>query len=265
MPPMFRLTRDVRFAVNEGEAHSASAVNGFGGIPPLRGLGHFFRLEVTLGGSLQPETGYLRNIKEIDSAIRRRIVPLVRETIQSSRFQGGANIVLRSFDLLKDEFSPCALEQIRFWLSPYLALGISMQEHPMVRLSQTFEFCASHRLNNPAYDSQKNGEMFGKCNNPNGHGHNYVLQVTISGQASADGVVMAIPSLEQIVSARVLEELDHKNLNLEVPEFATLNPTVENIAMVIFRRLKQPLSQAGAKLAAVTVWETPRTCCEYAE
>jgi 6-pyruvoyltetrahydropterin/6-carboxytetrahydropterin synthase len=132
----------------------------------------------------------------------------------------------------------------------------------MVRLSQKFEFSASHRLHNPKFTDEQNRALFGKCNNPHGHGHNYVLEVTLANPAATQ---LEIPAFERIVSATVIDPFDHKNLNIEIPQFRDLIPSVENIAMVIYRLLKSPLEKAGAKLAAVTVWETSKTWCEYSE
>jgi 6-pyruvoyltetrahydropterin/6-carboxytetrahydropterin synthase len=135
----------------------------------------------------------------------------------------------------------------------------------MIRLSQKFEFSASHRLHNPALSEAENQKLFGKCNNPHGHGHNYIVQVTLAAQPDENGLVMSIPRFEQIVASTVIEPLDHKNLNVEIPQFSDLIPTVENIALVIFRMLKPQFASTEARLAGVTVWETPKTWCEYME
>ena len=104
-------------------------------------------------------------------------------------------------------------------------------ELPMVRLSQKFEFSATHRLHNPALSDDENCRIFGKCNNPHGHGHNYEVQVTLAGDAGAKtGVLVDVPAFERIVATTVIDRFDHKNLNVEVPEFADLIPSVENIA-----------------------------------
>jgi 6-pyruvoyltetrahydropterin/6-carboxytetrahydropterin synthase len=133
------------------------------------------------------------------------------------------------------------------------------------RLSQKFEFSASHRLHNPKLNDEENRKTFGKCNNPNGHGHNYELQVTLKGKPSTSGLLVDVPAFERVVKEYVIDKLDHKNLNLDVPEFKEFIPTVENIAMVIFRMLKSRFTGIGAELASVTVWETPKTWCEYSE
>ena len=133
----------------------------------------------------------------------------------------------------------------------------------MVHLSQKFEFSASHRLHNPALPDATNADTYGKCNNPHGHGHNYELQVTVAGVPDSSGMIINVPDFERLVNDTVIRKFDHKNLNVELPEFKDVIPTVENIAMTIYRLLKPALGKA--KLASVTVWETPKTWCEYSE
>jgi len=135
----------------------------------------------------------------------------------------------------------------------------------MTRLSQKFEFSASHRLFNPTFSDDQNLKTFGKCSNPHGHGHNYELQVTLRGRPNEKGLLMDIPAFEKIVAENVVSRFDHKNLNVEVPEFKNSPPTVENIAATIYRILKPKLQVDGASLASVTVWETAKTWCEYSE
>ena len=135
----------------------------------------------------------------------------------------------------------------------------------MMRLSQKFEFSATHRLHNPKADDAENSRIFGKCNNPHGHGHNYEVQVTLKGEPDGNGVLIGIPEFERVVGETVIEKFDHKNLNVELTEFAELIPTVENIAMVIYRMLKPRFGEGQAELASVTVWETAKTWCEYSE
>ena len=132
----------------------------------------------------------------------------------------------------------------------------------MYRLNHRFEFSAAHRLHNPALDDSENRRLFGKCNNSLGHGHNYEVQVTLQADT---GTFPPMSEFERLVDVQAIDRLDHKNLNLEVEAFLNINPSVEQIAKVIYDWLKAPLSLASASLASVTVWETPRTWCEYSE
>ena len=265
---MFRLTREVRFAVNHApdDQLASRPWNSFGGYPALTGAGRYFALHVTLAGELEPRTSYLLNIKRVDEAVRATVIPFVTELIRTDRFGGGAGAAVGALDLLRDAFRPVEVEAAKWFLTPFLAYEVRRSELPMVRLSQKFEFSASHRLHNPQLSDDENRRRFGKCNNPHGHGHNYEVQVTLRGKPDpSSGVLINVPAMERIVSSTVIDRFDHKNLNVETEEFRDLIPSVENIAMVIYRLLKPQFDQQRARLAAVTVWETPKTWCEYTE
>jgi len=123
-------------------------------------------------------------------------------------------------------------------------------------------FNAAHRLNNPALSIEENAMLFGKCNYPNYHGHNYDLIVKVIGEIDPKtGYVMDMKVLSDIIKINVLEKFDHKNLNLDTKEFKNLNPTAENIAMVIYNILKTKLNnQLELK---ITLYETERNYVEY--
>lgn len=123
-------------------------------------------------------------------------------------------------------------------------------------------FNAAHRLHNPAWNEEKNYAVFGKCNNPNYHGHNYELVVKITGEPSAEtGFVMDLKFLSDLIKETVVEKLDHKNLNLDVPEFLNLNPTAENIAIVIYEILQKKIDDKFE--LQIRLYETPRNFVEY--
>jgi 6-pyruvoyltetrahydropterin/6-carboxytetrahydropterin synthase len=178
-------------------------------------------------------------------------------------------LVAALFHRLRPKLPPAAtLHELSLSPSPFLSYGCLASELPMVRLSQKFEFSATHRLHNPSLSDEENCETYGKCNNPHGHGHNYEVQVTLRGSPDqTTGVLVDVPAFERIVAETVIDRFDHKNLNVELPEFSRtgLIPSVENIAMTIYRLLKPRFDESEARLASVTVWETPKTWCEYAE
>jgi 6-pyruvoyltetrahydropterin/6-carboxytetrahydropterin synthase len=264
---MFRLTREVRFGVNpeeDGQLAGAPS-NSFAGYPSLLGIGHYLTLEVTLVGEPSPETGCVQNIKLIDQKVREIAIPMVTAYVRRGRLAGGAMLLCGMYERLKDAWPPAELHHLRLVLSPFLTLSFFAREFPMIRLSQKFEFSASHRLHNPAISDEENQKLFGKCNNPHGHGHNYVLQVTLIGKPDINGFIIEIPKFEQTVASTVIEPFDHRYLNVEIPEFSELIPTVENIAMVIYRKLKPVFEETQAKLCGVTLWETTKTWCEYME
>jgi len=118
----------------------------------------------------------------------------------------------------------------------------------MVYLTRRYRFSAGHRLHNDALSGEENRRVYGKCNNPNGHGHNYLLEVTVAGPIDpATGMVFDLVALDGIVAEHVLEKFDHKNLNLDVENFGTQVPTTENLCLEISKLLRAPLEEAGAE------------------
>ncbi len=265
---MFRLTREVRFAINDGpdDQIGSPPTNSYAGYPSLTGLGHFFAVQLTLAAEMDPSRSYLLNIKQIDQAVRSIGVPLVSHAIRRKEFGGGGKLLVRLFEELRYLWpGDVHLHDLRLSLSPFLTLIVNASEFPMVRLCQKFEFAASHRLHCPTMSDEENARTFGKCNNPHGHGHNYELQVTLRGVPHPNGELMNVPSMEHVVAQHVIDRFDHKNLNVELEEFRDVVPSVENIAKVIYGILEPKFGEAGATLASVTVWETPKTWCEYSE
>jgi 6-pyruvoyltetrahydropterin/6-carboxytetrahydropterin synthase len=134
-------------------------------------------------------------------------------------------------------------------------------ETEMVQVTRSYEFCAAHRLSVEGLTEEENRRTFGKCSNPHGHGHNYTLAVTVQGMVDKlKGTVMDVPGLDGIVMTEIIERFDHKNLNVECPDFRGVNPTVENIARVIFQRLAPAMHPV--ELVGVRVWETAKTSAE---
>ena len=126
-----------------------------------------------------------------------------------------------------------------------------------VKVSRKAHFNAAHRLFRKDWSDQKNEEIFGKCNNPNFHGHNYELIVSVIGEIDKKtGYVIDMKILKDIIKEEVEDAFDHKNLNLEVEEFRTLNPTAENIAVVIYSKIKPKLDPMLE--LEITLYETPR-------
>ena len=131
-----------------------------------------------------------------------------------------------------------------------------------VTVSRKAHFNAAHRLYRKDWSDDKNWEIFGKCNNPNFHGHNYELIVSVTGAIDPEtGYVIDMKRLKDLIKSEVEEAFDHKNLNVQVPEFKDLNPTAENIAVVIFDKLR-PHLDADHDLE-VTLYETPRNFVSY--
>lgn len=124
-------------------------------------------------------------------------------------------------------------------------------------------FNAAHRLHNPNFPEEKNTEIFDKCNNPNYHGHNYVLETFVDGPIDPEtGYVIDLKILSDIIKDEVLESFDHRNLNLDCPEFANLIPTAENIAVVIWNKVRLRLDSKFD--LEIRLWETDRNSVLYA-
>ena len=131
-----------------------------------------------------------------------------------------------------------------------------------VTVCRKAHFNAAHRLHRKDWSDEKNETVFGKCNNPNFHGHNYELIVAVTGEVNAEtGYVMDMKELSDIIEKEVEEPFDHKNLNLDVPEFANLIPTAEHIAYVIWHKLRKVVSTELD--IEVTLYETPRNFVKY--
>lgn len=131
-----------------------------------------------------------------------------------------------------------------------------------VKVSRKAHFNAAHRLYRKDWADDKNTEIFGKCNNPNFHGHNYELVVSVTGEIDKQtGFVMDMKVLKDLIKEEVEEYMDHKNLNIEVPEFENLNPTAENIAVVIWNKLRPHITQEHE--LEIVLYETPRNFVTY--
>jgi len=132
----------------------------------------------------------------------------------------------------------------------------------MVYLTRKAEFSASHYYHNPEFTPEENQRIFGKCNNPNGHGHNYTLEVTVKGQVDQrSGFVVDLKQLKDIMNREVIDAMDHRFLNKEVADFKDAIPTTENLAISIWRRLEPKLKLA--ELHRVRVYETPDLFVDY--
>ena len=131
-----------------------------------------------------------------------------------------------------------------------------------VTVSRKAHFNAAHRLYRSDWNFEKNDAIFGKCNNPNFHGHNYELIVSVTGEIDLEtGYVIDVKILKDFIKSEVEDAFDHKNLNLDVPEFKDLNPTAENIVVVIYNKLKAVLDEHLE--LEVTLFETPRNFVSY--
>jgi 6-pyruvoyltetrahydropterin/6-carboxytetrahydropterin synthase len=273
-PMPIRLMREIRFSIDRDWVRAAHGESGFegalpvtnswGGWPSAVGIAPYLILRVEVTGIPDPQTGYLVNIQELDALLRKYAIPAAAQQLFAS------GVALRPEQLLDSIFDEvaqrvpehCELRSLSLATTPYLSCKINKGSQDMIELTQCFEFSASHRLHAPALSPEDNRRIFGKCNNPNGHGHNYQVEITVAGQISPDsGAVLPLPQFESIVKREVIDRLDHKHLNTDTVEFAKLNPSVENIARVVWDLLDNKLSPA--RLHRVRVYETAKTYAEF--
>tara|TARA_Y100000031_G_scaffold30264_1_gene33413 strand:+ start:348 stop:761 length:414 start_codon:yes stop_codon:yes gene_type:complete len=132
----------------------------------------------------------------------------------------------------------------------------------MIFITRKHEFCASHRLFNPSFSDEKNEATFGLCNNPNGHGHNYVLEVTLSGEVCDDtGMVFDLKELKKLTKQEIIDKVDHKNLNIDVDFLNDIIPTAENLAIRFWERLEPKITKGS--LYEIKLYESKRNYVVY--
>ncbi len=136
---------------------------------------------------------------------------------------------------------------------------------PLVEITRCEEFSASHRLHNPALSDEENRRLYGICNNPNGHGHNYQVEVTVRGEVpEKTGMVMNLVDLMGILRERVLPELDHKHLNHDVPFLEGVIPTAENVVIALWNRIETEVNRyPGCRLHRIRLFESQSSFVEY--
>lgn len=261
------LRRTARFAINPGDAAIAEDANGYGGRPAMRGWGRHIELMIACAGEPDLATGYLINIKDIDDAIRRIVIPVITDSIRAGTDPGASVPVL--FDLARRAL-PVTVQSLALRQTPTLSFETEAGMGSTVVLSQKFEFAAAHRLHAPSMSDEENRAYFGKCNNRAGHGHNYVIEPRIEMDVTERGGSLSLAELERVTQSTLIDPFDHKHLNLDTPEFrdgSGVNPTVENIARVFFGLLAPAIQGLGrdARLREITVWETDRTSATYGE
>jgi 6-pyruvoyltetrahydropterin/6-carboxytetrahydropterin synthase len=263
---MHKLDRRVRFSINPFLLQETIGFNSYCSKPAGEGLSIFLELSVELSGDVEPGTGFVVNVSDIDKSCREFVVPIFAERIIADFRQAKhigiftiAELLRSAWSRLENKFGKAQLSKLSLKLNPFREVAMDSQNSGIIFFSEKFEFAAMHKLWNDNWTSQRNFEIFGKCANPTGHGHNYVVEVTIKRPIRGDNFSMA--DFEKIVDDELIKVVDHKNLNVDVPEFGKFNPTVENIAAFAWDKLVGKFSDAI--LHCVTVWETDRTYCSY--
>ncbi|MEO7453185.1 MAG: 6-carboxytetrahydropterin synthase [Fimbriimonadales bacterium] len=266
-----KLTRQVAFSSGHRYwlPHLSEAGNRalFGAWASPYNHGHNYVLEVTVSGRVDDRHGMVVNIKDIDDVLKDRVVSRYDQKSlndEVDEFKGRSTstefIALTIRDILKPVLpNEVRLENVRVYENPLLFVDAGEGEE--VRLTRVYEFAASHRLDVPSLSLDENVGLFGKCNNAAGHGHNYILEVTVSGTPDATtGMIADLGTIDKVVEDEVVGRYDHKHLNEDIPEFKGVNPTTEVVTRMIWRRLNGKLP---AMLQNVLVRETARNIFEY--
>ncbi len=271
MTSSVRLVRRLEFAAShsyEGYGVPAAERAALYGAGAVSMHGHNYLLESTVEGAPDPRTGMVVNIKDVDAVMRRHIedvldhhflnldVPYFHDHVPTlenlSRFIWGQ---------LAPRLSRCRLVSIRVYEHEGFWMDYQGDER-MYYLTRSYSFSAGHRLHSDALSEEENKRVFGKCNNPTGHGHNYTLEVTVRGpQDERTGTIGDIFKLDGIVQERVLADYDHRFLNTDVAEFKGVVPTSEHIVQAIWKRLSPHLR--SPQLFKLRLWETGRSAFEY--
>jgi 6-pyruvoyltetrahydropterin/6-carboxytetrahydropterin synthase len=233
--------------------------------------GHNYVLDVSVDGQVDPSTGMVVNIKRVDDALKAHILSQfdqksINDEIPAfaSRSSSLENLITYISETLSVPGvlpEGASLAGLRLEEMPRLYAELDLQNPiSMITLTRTYEFAASHRLHSPMLSDAENIELFGKCNNRAGHGHNYLLEVAVTGQPDPrTGMLADIGEVDRVVNELVVDRYDHKNLNEDIPEFEGRTTTSEVVAIEIFNRLKDHLP---AKLHRVRLHETARNIFE---
>jgi len=234
--------------------------------------GHNYILDVTASGVVDDATGMVVNIKRIDDLLKRDVIqPFDQKSINDEvaafydRSPTLENLLLYFAELLPTSFAeawpgdPIRVSALRLEEMPTLWATLDL-DHNMMTLTRTYEFAAAHRLQADSLPVHKNLELYGKCNNPAGHGHNYVLEVCVAGEPDpVTGMMVDLGALDAAVNERVVDRYDHKNLNEDIPEFAGRVTTSEVVAKEIWDRLD---GKIPGTLHTIKLWETARNAFE---
>lgn len=262
---MHRLVRTIRFSVNPFLDEQVVGYNSYAGKPCGDGLSQFFELTIGLVGMAELRTGFVINVTDIDKAVRENAVPIFSQYI-SQQYKQQKHVTLNNLvdllintkDVLKDKFTPAMLIELGLAVNPYRKIAFDCEDMKMFYYSEKFDFAAMHKLWNDELSEENNFELFGKCANPNGHGHNYIVEITIKAKTDHE---MQIGAFEKIVDNELICLVDHKNLNIDVEQLKDINPTIENISAFAWERLNDKFP--AAKLHSISIWESDRTFCTY--
>lgn len=247
------------------ELSEAENIEKFGACTRFPGHGHNYILFVSLIGDLD-EYGMVQNLSEVKKVIKQEVTGQLDYAYLNEAWPEFQHTLPTTENIAR---------AIWHRLIPYLPLvKIQLFEHPQLwadyqgngmeaYLTISTHFSAAHRLAHPDLSYEKNTEIYGKCARPNGHGHNYHLEVTVKGEIDPlTGMIVDLGALQKVIEDYVIEPFDHTFLNKDIPYFAQVVPTAENIAVYIRKLLQQPIQELRTQLYKVKLIESPNNSCE---
>ena len=276
-PPMttVRLTKRLEFCASHRYHNPAwpeqrnHAV--FGKCNNPHGHGHNYLLEVTVDGAVDPVTGMVVNLYDLKQVLEKVLVEFDHKNLQedtpyfTGRIPTTENLAVVLWDRITEHLEGASLTALRLFEEEDLSVdyeGRRVGNAAEVCLTRRYRFAAAHRLHTEALSEPENSRVFGKCNNPNGHGHNYTLEVTVRGQIAPDtGMVTDLDRLDRTVEERVLRRFDHQHLNFD-EAFAGRTTTGENLVVLLWELLEKAIP-AGT-LHKIGLIETRDNYFEYA-
>ncbi len=247
------------------ELSEAENTQRFGSGTRFPGHGHNYVLFVSLAGELD-EYGMVQNLSEVKRVIKQEVTSQLDYSYLNDVWSEFQHTLPTTENIARVIWQR---------LVPHLPLvGIQLFEHPELwadykgngmeaYLTISTHFSAAHRLAHPNLSYEENSEIYGKCARPNGHGHNYHLEVTVKGEIDPrTGMIVDLDALHKVIKDYVVEPFDHTFLNKDIPYFAQVVPTAENIAVHIRQLLQQPIQELGSQLYKVKLIESPNNSCE---
>ena len=242
----------------------------FGKCNNPHGHGHNYLLEVTVAGAVDPATGMVVNLYDLKMVLERVLIEFDHKNLQedtpyfTGRIPTTENLAVVLWDRIKAQWQGADLVSLRLFEEEDLSVdyqGGRVGSAPEVQLTRRYRFAAAHRLHTAALSEAENRRVFGKCNNPNGHGHNYTLEVTLRGDIVADtGMVTDLDRLDRTVEERILSRFDHQHLNFD-EAFAGKTTTGENLAILIWEILEKAVP--SGTLHKIGLVETRDNYFEY--
>lgn len=234
--------------------------------------GHDYRLELAVSGAIDPADGMVVNLTELKGILRDVVIGeldhrFLNEDVPhfSDHSPSCENLLAYLWPRIEARLpSRCRLERLLLRETDELSAELVRGEGAarLMLVTRVYDFSASHRLHSPLLGAEENARIYGKCNRPNGHGHNYGVEVTVRGPVDPrTGIVIDVGLLDRIVNEEVIERYDHRHLNHDVDDFAGLSPTSENVARAIFARIAGRIPRP-AELHRVRLHETARNVFE---